>query len=84
MQNKLTVLADSSGKLLAIHMPEKRGSGAPSHATFTPSSNLVIREVEVPEHLRESGFNADTLRNYRLSVHEGGCELIFIRPTEVS
>jgi hypothetical protein len=78
MHPRLTVLADSTGKLLAVHFWEQPEPGAPTYVGLVASSNQITREVKIPEELRELTFGAEIFK-YRLNVHESGCDLVRVR-----
>jgi hypothetical protein len=81
-EHRSLVMADASGKILAAYASEKQEPNAPTHVTLVGSQDQVVREVEVPEELRQAGLSAELLRKYRLKVLGDGAELVAVSDTD--
>jgi hypothetical protein len=84
MQTKLSVLANSSGKLVAAFIPGQQQQGAPTQVTIAESSEHIAREVEMPKELQGTELSPEILQKYCLHVHEGCCALLLFQPADRS
>jgi hypothetical protein len=73
-ENKMLVVADESGTILAALWPGIQTEGAPSYTGFNLSADQVAYEVEIPAELHESA--PPDLTHYYLQKSMGGPALL--------